>query len=49
MVLRCKKLLKKVQKGENQGEMANSTLLKEAEIEIIKMIQARKLVQKLSP
>ena len=41
MVLRYKKLLKKVPKGESQGEMINRSLLKEAEIEIIKMVQAR--------
>ena len=41
MVLRYKKLLKKIRKGESQGEMINSSLLKEAEIEIIKMAQAR--------
>ena len=42
MVLRYKKLLKKIQKGESQDEMINSSLLKEAEIEIIKMAQAIK-------
>ena len=35
MVLRYKKLLKKIRKGKSQGEMINSSLLKEAEIEII--------------
>ena len=47
MVLRYKKLLKKVQKGESQGEMINSSLLKEAEIEIIKMVQARKFAAEI--
>ena len=47
MVLRYKKLLKKVQKGESQGEMVNSSLLNEAEIEIIKMVQARKFAAEI--
>ena len=44
MVLKLlkKKLLKKIKKGESQGEMINSSLLKETEIKIIKMVQARK-------
>ena len=41
MVLRYKKLLKKIRKGESQGEMINSSLLKEVEVDIIKMVQAR--------
>ena len=41
MVLRYRKLSKKIQKGESQGEMINSSLPKEAGIEIIKMVQAR--------
>ena len=47
MVLRYKKLLKKIGKGESQGEMINSNLLKEAEIEIIKMVQARKFAPEI--
>ena len=47
MVLRYKKLLKNVRKGESQGEMINSSLLKEAEIEIVKMVQARKCAAKI--
>ena len=35
MLLRYKKLLKKCLKGESQGEMINSSLFKEAEIEIL--------------
>ena len=44
MVLKLlkKKLMKKIKKGESQGEMINSSLLKETEIKIIKMVQARK-------
>ena len=47
MVLRYKKLLKKVPKGEGQGEMINSSLLKEAKIEIIKVVQARKFAAEI--
>ena len=47
MVLRYKKLSKKIQKGESQGEMINSSLLKEAEREIIKMVQARKFAAEI--
>ena len=47
MVLRCKKLLKKFPKGESQGEMINSSLLKEAKIEIIKVVQARKFAAEM--
>ena len=39
--------LKKIQKGESHGELINSSLLKEAEIEIIKMVQARKFAAEL--
>ena len=46
-VLRYKKLLKKIQKRESQGEMINSSLLKEAEIEMIKMVQARKFAAEI--
>ena len=44
MVLKLlkKKLLKKIKKGESQGEMINSSLLKEKDMKIIKMVQARK-------
>ena len=45
MVLRYKKFLKKDPKEESQGKMINSSLLKEAEIEIIKMVQARKFAE----
>ena len=47
MVLRYKKLSKKIQKGESQGEMINSSLLKEAEREIIKMVHARKFAAEI--
>ena len=47
MVLRYKKLLKKIRKGESQGEKVNSSLLKEAEIEIIKMVQVRKFAAEI--
>ena len=47
MVLRYKKLLKEIQKGESQGEMINSSLLKEGEREIIKMVQARKFAAEI--
>ena len=47
MVLRYKKLLKKFPKGESQGEMINSSLLKEAKIEIIKVVQARKFAAEM--
>ena len=47
MVLRYKKLSKKIQKGESQGEMINSSLLKEAERKIIKMVQARKFAAEI--
>ena len=47
MVLRYKKLLKKTRKGESRGEMINSNLRKEAEIEIIKMVQARKFAPEI--
>ena len=47
MVLRHKKLLKKVPKGECQGEMINGSLLKEEEIEIIKMVQAIKFAAEI--
>ena len=47
MVLRYKKLLKKIQKVESQGEMINSSLVKEAEIKIIEMVQARKFVSEI--
>ena len=47
MVLRYKKLLKKFPKGESQGEMINSSLLKEAKIEIIKVVQARKFAAEI--
>ena len=47
MVLRYKKLSKKIQKGESQDEMINSSLLKEAEREIIKMVQARKFAAEI--
>ena len=48
MVLRYKKLLKKIRKGKSQGEMINnSSLLNEAEIEIIKMVQARKFTAEI--
>ena len=46
-VLRYKKLLKKIPKGESQAEMINSSLLKVAETEIIKMVQARKFVAEI--
>ena len=42
MVLRYRKFLKKDPKEESQVEMINSSLLKEADIQIIKMVQARK-------
>ena len=47
MVLRYKKFLKKDPKEESQGKMINSSLLKEAEIEIIKMVQARKFAAEI--
>ena len=47
MVLRYKKPLKKIQKEESQGEMINSSLPKEAEREIIKMVQARKFAAEI--
>ena len=47
MVLRYKKLSKKVQKGESQGEMINSSMHKEAQTEIIKMVQARKFAAEM--
>ena len=49
MVLKCKKLLEKVRNGGNQGEMIDSSLLNEAEIEIIKMVQARKFAAEIKP
>ena len=47
MVLRYKRLLKKIRKGESQSEMINCSLLREAEIEIIKMVQARKFAAEI--
>ena len=35
-------LLKKIQKGENQGKMINNSFLKEAEIKVMKVVQARR-------
>ena len=51
MMLRYKKLLlKKIKKGESEGKIINNSLLKDAKIEIIKMVQAKKkLLQKLGP
>ena len=49
VVLRYKKLLKKIRKGESQGEMIIGSLLKKAETEIIKMVQARKFAAEISP
>ena len=46
-VLRYKKLLKKIQIGKNQGKMIDSSLLKEAELDIIKMVQARKFAAEI--
>ena len=46
-VPRYKKLLKKIQIGKNQGKMIDSSLLKEAELDIIKMVQARKLAAEI--
>ena len=47
VVLRYKKLLKKIRKGESQGEMIIGSLLKKAETEIIKMVQARKFAAEM--
>ena len=47
VVLRYKKFIKKVPKGESQDEMISSSLLKEAEIEIIKMVHARKFAAEI--
>ena len=47
MVLRYKKFLKKDPKEESQVEMINSSFLKEVEIEIIKMVQARKFAAEI--
>ena len=47
MVLRYKKFLRKDPKEESQVEMINSSLLKEAKIEIIKMVQARKFAAEI--
>ena len=47
MVLRYKKFLKKDPKEESQVEMINSSLLKEADIQIIKMVQARKFAAEI--
>ena len=47
MVLRYKKLLKKIRNGESQGEMINNSLLKEAEIEIINLVQTRKFAAEI--
>ena len=51
MMLRYKKLLlKKIKKGESEGKIINNSLLKDAKIEVIKMVQAKKkLLQKLGP
>ena len=46
-VLRYKKLLKKIHIGKNQGKMIDSSLLKEAELDIIKMVQARKFAAEI--
>ena len=46
-VPRYKKLLKKIQKGESQVKMIDSSLLEEAEIDIIKMVQARKFAAEI--
>ena len=47
MVLRYKKFLKKDRKEESQVEMINSSFLKEVEIEITKMVQARKFAAEI--
>ena len=47
MVLRYRKFLKKDPKEESQVEMINSSLLKEADIQIIKMVQARKFAAEI--
>ena len=47
MVLRYEKLLKKILKGESQGEMINSSLHKEAESKTIKMVKARKFAAEI--
>ena len=47
IVLRYKKLLKKIRNRESQGEMINNSLLKEAEIEIINLLQPRKFAAEI--
>ena len=50
MVERYKRfLLKKIRKGEIQSKIINNSWLKEEEIEVIKKVQAKKMLQKLSP
>ena len=39
--------MKKIRKKESQGEIINSSLLHEAEIEVIKMVQARKFAAEI--
>ena len=39
--------MKKIRNGESQGEMINNSLLKEAEIEIINLVQAREFAAEI--
>ena len=39
--------MKKIRNGESQGEMINNSLLKEAEIEIINLVQPRKFAAEI--